>query len=178
MQIRIALSANDEKKLLNSLAKFNLYCLPRFFYTDCPKVSELGQLSDRDQVIFSQSFKHEVLKNIKSITSDPSKFHVLPKGGNCIEWTRSLVDEESGTYNPGRFYFEPDPEISEERSAYLTKVYRFIYTQIKKNGIKSSNHFPIYVGKDLASLVSQGIAKLTYPNGKEVIFNLEKRVIV
>ncbi len=164
MQIRIALSLEDEKKLIDSLAKFDLYCLPRFFPTSSPKVSALGELTERDQVIFSNKCKDEVLKKIEPVLDDPLNFHVFPKKGNCIEWRRSSSSEEGKLYTPVRFYFKPDLEENEEESAYLTKVYRFVCREVKKNSLKSDDHTPIYVGKHLASLIKQGVCQLAYGN--------------
>lgn len=162
MQIQIALSLEDERKLIDSLAKFDLYCLPRFFLTDSPKISNLGELSERDQVIFRKDFKSKVLKKIKPVLNDPLNFHVYPKEGNCIEWKRSISDEKGELYTRGRFYFRPDLEGNEEESKNLTKVYRFICREIKKNSFKSDDHTPTYVGKHLASLIEQGVCQLTY----------------
>jgi hypothetical protein len=173
MQIRIALSLEDEKKLIDSLAKYDLYCLPRFFLTNSPKILNLGGLLDRDQVIFSKEFKQEILYKIKPVLNNPLKFHVFPKNGNCIEWDRSITDESRELHTPGRFYFKPDLEENAEESEYLTKVYRFICREIKKNSFKSKDHTPIYVGKHLASLIEQDVCQLTYGSNTKVEFSKE-----
>ena len=173
MQIYTALSLYDEKELINLLDKFNLYCIPRSFSVSKPNVSKLGYLSEKEQVIISGDFKEEVFENIKPIKNDPSKFHITPKKGNCIEWTRSVTNDDKKIHTPGRFYFKPDLNLSKKRSLYLTKVYNFIYRRIKKHSFKSTGENPIYIGQKLASLIQQDQIKLIYPNGERVAYHYQ-----
>ncbi len=115
-QIRFAFSEIDESKLIFLLNyRYSLYCLPRIFFDPNPSIErfELGQ--SKELVIFGTQFLENVQLNITKVVGKEDSYHVFPRASFCIEFVRSVKNNE-GLFNKGRFYLpDKDDQNSESR---------------------------------------------------------------
>jgi hypothetical protein len=165
-QIQIAQTSKDERamnKILDS--KYSLLCLPRFFPSTHPIPNPLGDCDSVLQIFFSSQFKTTVMSNIHPVSGEHRKYLVFPMNGLCIEWNRTV--RKGRGYIHGRYYFQArQPMVSPSSAAYLNKAMSFIIRTIRKTYVKKDGeHYPIYVGPDLAKKIEQQQANLIHPNG-------------
>lgn len=162
-QIQIAHAAEDERLANEQLARRgDFLCLPRFFESRDEQPVTLGECEADDQVVFPAGSRDAVLRHVVLVADSSGRFHVYPKDGLCIEWTRTA--RVGATYVPGRYFFSPDATAT---SQTLEKALAGLVSWIKtSHPMKTSGRFPIFVGPALWKLVKAGTVSLAYRSGK------------
>ncbi|MCI0671923.1 MAG: hypothetical protein L0Y64_15845 [Myxococcaceae bacterium] len=100
--------------------------------------------------------------------AEPRPFHVFPKALLCIEWTRS-AQRSPGEYLKGRYYLDTDERELTPHAEAVRNLMDFLLRRVRTTyPTKSKDRSPIYVGRDLSSLLDVGAARLVYASGQPV----------
>jgi hypothetical protein len=164
-QIRIAQTLEDEEELNEVLLmKWNLLCLPWSFASPYLQPQRLGECDGKVQIIFCDSFRQTVMDNIRLVSGETGRYHVFPKNGLCIQWTRTV--RKGRGFIPGRYYFDSSSPVSESSSVVLKKVMALIVRNVRRTyPKKSGKRYPVFVGPDLAKMLDKQEADLAYLDG-------------
>ena len=118
------------------------------------------------QVIFLEDSLDEILSRIVPVSDNSGRFHVFPKSGVSIEWTRT--HREGSAFKPGRYFLETsDSDVDAGKG--LGKAFGALSKWIREtHPYRTEGRYPLFVGPSLSRLVDGGAARVVHANGTAI----------
>ncbi|WP_408889296.1 hypothetical protein VZQ01_27775 [Myxococcus faecalis] len=173
IQFEFVLDEHDEARLCAFMKeRWDALCTGRFVESAALNAVSIGECADVEQIVFPRELLGLVGSRVVPLAARQGKFHVSPKGGACLEWTRS-TKEESGII-PGRFYLDTQSEGGDLKT--LRTMMRGIKEFVKKGSpLVGGGRHSVFVGESLAARVRSGEAQVVYPNGSLIPLEMAKK---
>ncbi|MFP2958899.1 hypothetical protein ACLEPN_13905 [Myxococcus sp. 1LA] len=162
-QFRIATDSHDEKILCEFLReRWQALCASRFLESPVLNAAPVGECASVSQIVFPADLLALIQSRVMPLAAREGEFHVYPKAGVCLEWTRA--EEKDDAVIPGRFYLDTLLASGDLKrlKTMMTSLAAFVR---KQSPLVSKDKLPIFIGPNLASRVSRGEARVIYPNG-------------
>ncbi|WP_147442769.1 hypothetical protein [Corallococcus interemptor] len=168
-QFRIAVDERDEQRLCEFLRdRWQAMCAPRFSMNPQLEAVPVGQCSSPEQVVFPADLLALVQGRVAPVVGRDGEFHVYPKAGACLEWTRAQARDRNVI--PGRFYLDASPGGGAEGRRLKNMMKELLAFVEKESPLVSKDKVPIFVGRSLSERVSRGDAQVLYGGGSPVSF--------
>lgn len=148
-------------------ARWHALCAPRFLAAPELRAVPVGQCLGLQQVVFPADLLTLVQARVVPVLGRDGEYHVHPKAGTCLEWTRAGVRNDNVVI-PGRFYLDSVHEEGGEAKllkAMMKNLKAFVQREYP---LVSKDKIPIFVGTSLAARASSGEVQILYPGGSPV----------
>lgn len=174
-QFRLATDEHDEQLLWEHLGgRWRTLCAPRFLATPELCAVPVGQCSSREQIVFPLELLDLVQARVVPVLGREGEYHVHPKAGACLEWTRAEV-RSGNVVIPGRVYLDSVPDEGAEAKV-LNAMMKNLKTFVQREyPFASKDKVPILVGRSLSERILKGEAQVLYPGGSPVPLEAVKK---